>query len=143
MNKHTPEPWRLYRNDQSVGDDVGHAVCDVWPRGDDQMASEEGKANARRIVACVNELAGLTTEQIEDGAFAKMRDDRDFLLKQRAELLSAMESLYAGYLRVMEAGRDRIRDLGGDCDGIDVMELNDPSLIEARKAIAKAKGGAA
>jgi hypothetical protein len=63
--KHTPEPWKLYRNDQSVGDVVGHAVCDVWPRGDDHIASEEGKANARRIVACVNACRGLPTDELE------------------------------------------------------------------------------
>ena len=60
--KHTPEPWRLYRNNQSVGDAVGNAVCDVWPRCDDQLASEEGKANARRIVACVNAMSGIADD---------------------------------------------------------------------------------
>lgn len=65
MGKHTQEPWKLYRNDQSVGDARGYAVCDVWPRGDDGMASEEGKANARRIVACVNACEGIDTDLLE------------------------------------------------------------------------------
>lgn len=78
--KHTPEPWKLYRNDQSVGDAVGNAVCDAWPRGDDQLASAEGKANARRIVACVNACEG-------------MEDPAAFIAGLRSELQLATHKL--------------------------------------------------
>lgn len=65
------------------------------------------------------------------------------VVEQHDELLAALETLYRDYVQVMEAGRDRIMYLGGHCDPIDVMERGDPRLIDARKAIAKAKGGAA
>lgn len=64
------------------------------------------------------------------------------LIKQRDELLEALEDLHKGYVFVLEAGRDRIMDLGGQCDPVDVMEIGDPRLARARAVIAKAKGGA-
>lgn len=96
--KHTPEPWKLYRNDQSVGDAVGHAVCDVWPRGDDKIASEEGKANARRIVACVNACRGLPTDEMEKSGLAsafgnqmlELEQQRDHIHAKVDELLAAL-----------------------------------------------------
>lgn len=47
----------------------------------------------------------------------------------------ALRTLYLGYVRLLESGRDRIRDLGGECDPVDVMERNDPLLIEIREVL--------
>lgn len=46
-----------------------------------------------------------------------------------------LRRLYHAYVRLLESGRDRIRDLGGECDPVDVMERNDPDLIQARRAL--------
>lgn len=46
-----------------------------------------------------------------------------------------MQRLYNAYVRLLESGRDRIRDLGGECDGVDVMERNDLDLRHARDVL--------
>jgi hypothetical protein len=58
------------------------------------------------------------------------------------ELLAALKDLYRSYVNTLEAGRDRILFLGGDCDPVDVMEQGNPALRRARAAIAKATGEA-
>lgn len=46
-----------------------------------------------------------------------------------------LKALYRAYVRLLESGRDRIRDLGGTCDPVDVMEANDEDLQAARRVI--------
>lgn len=65
------------------------------------------------------------------------------LIKQRDDLLAALEAMNRAYVNLMENGRDRIIMLGGDCDPVDVMERSDQTLQESRAAIASVKGGAA
>lgn len=60
--------------------------------------------------------------------------------KRNDHLLSSMRCLYGDYVRMMEVARDRIMELGGDCDPVDKMEMADPSLIAARAVISKANG---
>lgn len=62
------------------------------------------------------------------------------LREQRDALLAAVKEFKRGYVRLLEAGRDRIRDLGGECDGIDVMVKNDIELNAIDKAIAFSEG---
>lgn len=49
--------------------------------------------------------------------------------------LAALKALYHAYVRLLESGRDRIIDLGGTCDPVDVMEVNDVDLQAARRVI--------
>lgn len=49
--------------------------------------------------------------------------------------LGPLRRLYEAYVRLLESGRDRIIDLGGSCDPVDVMERSDADLIEARALI--------
>nr|WP_313510262.1 hypothetical protein [Stenotrophomonas geniculata] len=49
--------------------------------------------------------------------------------------LGDFKALYHAYVRLLESGRDRIRDLGGACDPVDVMEANDVDLQAARRVI--------
>ncbi|MDT3432308.1 hypothetical protein ROV94_15680 [Stenotrophomonas maltophilia] len=49
--------------------------------------------------------------------------------------LADFKALYRAYVRLLESGRDRIRDLGGACDPVDVMEANDVDLQAARRVI--------
>ena len=51
-------------------------------------------------------------------------------------MLSELKALRRAYVNLLESGRDRIIDLGGTCDAVDVMEANDPHLLSAVKAIA-------
>ena len=56
------------------------------------------------------------------------------------ELVEALEKLYKKYVNLLESGRDRILELGGTCDPVDVMEMSDPGLRDARTALSKYKG---
>lgn len=49
--------------------------------------------------------------------------------------LGDFKALYRAYVRLLESGRDRIRDLGGACDPVDVMEANDVDLQAARRVL--------
>ena len=49
--------------------------------------------------------------------------------------MSEYRILYTAYVSCLETGRDRILDLGGDCDSVDVMEKGDPALRRARAII--------
>ena len=79
--KHSPEPWRtvdrVFEEDRIfVLTGPGHRLI-----VEDIVASlytdeHEGRQadNARRVVACVNALAGIPTEALEAGALAKLLD---------------------------------------------------------------------
>ncbi|HEL5025680.1 TPA: hypothetical protein UOA81_000849 [Stenotrophomonas maltophilia] len=49
--------------------------------------------------------------------------------------LAEFKALYRAYVRLLESGRDRIIDLGGTCDPVDVMEANDVDLQAARRVM--------
>ncbi|MBH1392402.1 hypothetical protein I5U25_05715 [Stenotrophomonas maltophilia] len=49
--------------------------------------------------------------------------------------LADFKTLYRAYVRLLESGRDRILDLGGTCDPVDVMEANDVDLQAARRVL--------
>ena len=73
--KYTPEPWQV-----GVGVENGlpcvdmrHSerfmeICECWGEVNDKEETEESKANARRIVACINACAGIPTEELESAA---------------------------------------------------------------------------
>lgn len=52
-----------------------------------------------------------------------------------AVLEKALRRLMTDYVGLLEKGRDRIIDLGGTCDPVDVMEAGDPALRSARVAL--------
>lgn len=60
------------------------------------------------------------------------------------QTLSELKNMVRAYVRLLEAGKDRIESLGGDCDPVDRMEAGDSNLRTAKAAIAAAeaaKGG--
>lgn len=84
---HTKEPWRV--------SGTGHLCA-----GDKVIPYDDLKADARRIVACVNACAELPTEDLDRfglGLIEKLREDEAFsLIKQRDELLAALKGLIEG-----------------------------------------------
>jgi hypothetical protein len=86
--------------------------------------------DARRIVACVNACAGISTENLEDNLPLKELAHRyNKTLKQRDKLLTALKRLsFASQTTGGAAGRD-----DGLCAAID----------DAEAVIASVKGGAA
>ena len=92
--EHTKGLLALFRNGQSVGSVDGTGVCEVWPRDENGFPDSEGKANARRIVACWNLLHEFDTESIEAGSFA------DFIGKQVYQ--HEIENANSGELRLSD-----------------------------------------
>lgn len=89
------------------------------------LSLEQQKANARRIVACVNLLSPFTTEQIENGI------DLVALLQQRDELLAALKLALASHGKLLVSDPPQ-----------DAWKYNRVDEI-GRTAIAKVEGGAA
>lgn len=90
--KHTPGPWH-------VGRKVGNMIyardgLDVIAECDssiDDVPRSVGEANARRIVACVNECEGISTADLESGAVkARYKKQRDELIKERDSLRESL-----------------------------------------------------
>ncbi len=71
MSEHTKGLLALFRNGQSVGSAEGTGVCEVWPRDENGFPDGEGRANARRIVACWNLLDDYDTEELEGVSLAE------------------------------------------------------------------------
>ena len=68
--KHSPEPWGI--SPAHSGDvleaNEGWKVAECW---DPEATPGTSADNARRIVACVNALAGIPTEALEAGRLAE------------------------------------------------------------------------
>lgn len=95
MSNHTPEPWYWHEND---------SYCEINSERDGQIGDscassclgdiDLGRANARRIVACVNACAGMEYPEVEI----------DELKLQRDELLGLVKSVVYHSLSVTVNG---------------------------------------
>lgn len=71
--KHTKEPWYEGMGEQNglpcvdAYDEEGHfiEICECWGDLFYEEETEQSRANARRIVAAVNAVAGIPTEELE------------------------------------------------------------------------------
>lgn len=161
MMEHTKEPWVIDEREELAtnfySDDATGSIIGCVPNYKFAPRSlEERKANARRIVACVNALSGLTTEQIEEGVFTKLRAERDALLVDRDNwredaraLRESQERLWKQRDELRAALKDLLSDmrlraqLEGDVDstGCVVLNCGHSVLLAAETALANAKGG--
>ena len=55
---HTPEPWEVRQHGTNLGIGAGHSLLAHW-LAEDNEKGDKCRANAARIVACVNGCAGL------------------------------------------------------------------------------------
>jgi len=62
-------------------------------------------------------------------------------MESKEKLVYAMKNLDRAYVSLLEAGRDRIISLGGDCDAVSKMEASSPELRAARESISAAMKG--
>jgi len=97
MIDHTPEPWKWHAqgeaNEYCMLTHDGRWVIAFRQNG--ELTDERQKANARRIAACVNRLAGFKTEDIENPAcdltgHGALLSKLIYLEMQRDKLLSAL-----------------------------------------------------
>lgn len=93
MNKHTPEPWAVVPEKPTIV--IMPEPCEIG-NGHKYVACGGGnnEENARRIVACVNACAGMTTEGLETFNVAKeMRELAEEWEQYRTKLAEAIEAL--------------------------------------------------
>lgn len=78
----------------------------------------------------------VATRREDYATLAEMWRADEAKYRARAERMAeALRELDRAYVRLLESARDRIRDLGGECDPVDVMELSDIDLRKARAAL--------
>ena len=124
--QHTKEPWKVSGTEHIVAGGNYVVALDCKPE------------DARRIVACVNACAGLSTQCLEETGGGV--EHYIAVIKQRDELLAALESI------LPEFRQHSLRNLRDDetsenhrCRVFD----HDDHLYEiANKVIASVKGGA-
>jgi len=106
---HTKTPWEWSEHKFNAPPFEGTLdhECGIYPPDGESgpVAIASGKSDARRIVACVNACAGVTTEELEQGGFvAGLIEQRDELYK----LCNYHEKIHAEMLeRLAEAPRWR------------------------------------
>lgn len=127
MIDHTPEPWKWHAqgeaNEYCMLTHDGRWVIAFRQNG--ELADERQKANARRIAACVNRLAGFKTEDIENPACDLT--GHGALLSKLIYLEMQLDKLLAA-LNLIEVDKDG--------DGFICRE----AMEQVREAIAQAEG---
>lgn len=89
MSNHTPEPWNGKRIDIAV-----HYFESINAEIALTGKSDEAMANARRIVACVNFCAGVSTENLENNEkLLWLAEQYNTVKAQRDELLRDMQDV--------------------------------------------------
>lgn len=125
--QHTPEPWfydkGLTHEKYFVAKHVGDSISGMSAIAMLYSGSDEDKANARRIVACVNSCAGLPTEALEKKHLSIVDGSRSHLYAAAPKLLEACDLVQRAWVG----------------DGVEMAEAVDACLL----AIAKAGGQAA
>ena len=119
MSNHTKAPWMFDGKVVYALNKKGVNVFSAFVQ-DGETDEDELKANARRIVACVNVCEGISTENLEYNLPVKeLAQQYNEVIRQRDELLAALEEI------VQHTG------------------LGHPIANFARKAIGSVKGGVA
>lgn len=103
MIEHTKEPWISWRYGSYrtlVGPATNYTVAQCFHT----PGVDSAEANARRIVACVNALAHISTEQLESGELLNLGLAIKDLRKQNDELLAELERVKEICLRELGIG---------------------------------------
>lgn len=131
MSKHTPEPWVAddrhdietnFYSDDATGSIIGGCQEYTFAHRD----IEERRANARRIVSCVNACAGMSDPTAEIAELKRQRD----------ELLA---SLGAAIPLIKQARLDWC-DQNAECDDEDVVTPYDAILYSPILSLLETKG---
>lgn len=118
-----------------------------------QYSDEESKANSRRVVACLNACAGISTENLEDNLLVKELADRYNALQKHCDGFAEQAAAFQrdarlGALKelaIVERQRDELlaaclktlSDNGHLADG------DNCTLIDIKQAVRSVKGGKA
>ena len=144
---HTKEPWKIgngRKTDLYMGwdtilgkneDGEKFVLCRVNGNYEDI-----GRANARRIVACVNACAGIPNDMLEEAGFGNVLSigvtnltaERDSLRSTLAEKTAQVERLRDALTNIYDYGLDR----DGEYEAERLGELVDELVKLAREALA-------
>ena len=135
MSKHTPEPWLddrathddPYQNIKILGDE-NRGICWLWI--DDAPVDDwnaEQRANAARIIDCVNACAGMEDPAAE---IAELKRQRDELLAVLHDAATSLETI-----QLRSFGADSFLD-----DKHSMRAYAGARAAVAREAITEAKG---
>lgn len=111
--KHTPEPWD-YDDEYTNAHIAGGEIVDMEPTGSYEVFADGGeviiciadKANARRIVAAVNAVAGIETKTLEalpSGKIARLKKERDEVIVDKMAGMMEMDRLRPENERLRDA----------------------------------------
>ncbi len=105
--QHTPGPWRAGNGTVLADSEKGLTVSGAFGKeafdyyGGYLIGESISRANAERIVACVNACRDLDDEALADDAVVKTREDRNNLLESlklaKDQLRELHESILAGW----------------------------------------------
>ena len=122
--KHTPEPWEAWLH----GDDwTIEARSPASGFMADIANASFSEPDARRIVACVNALEGISTEILEMAGTGLMSEAAvavGKLTKERDELLEALRALY-GWTKA------EVEHFGATCPDDFIIEMIEKALKNA------------
>lgn len=128
---HTKEPWKVVNRGDEQCSDIDAKGPEGWG-GDVTIAMNIGNDTARRIVACVNACAGISTDRLEDLGKPLMNylfgadEHAANLVKQRDELLAALETVNESAV----------------CFAKNEYSISADAISKVENAIASAKGSA-
>ena len=92
MSEYTKEPWRTDA-DAGFPSDIHCAITGALIASTHSNGTvSDANANARRIVACVNACAGISTAALEEAAVSRQRVS-EMLLCQRDELATILRQV--------------------------------------------------
>lgn len=128
---HTPEPWRA---EWQPGQTPKHTYTHCVMCGDDSLCDTLTKADACRIVACVNALAGVSDPAAQVARW-KVMEEAEAVMRSRIKALETFIDDYGSY-----------NDGCGCCgEGSNVRKEyeRDPDIVSTARALAAlaAKGG--
>lgn len=130
---HTP-------GDNRCGDVVKWAGFDGQQRAA-AKAKFIASANPATVLALLDELEA---EQRISSTWRKTsesnREKLEAAEKRIAGLTEALRQTVIGYKSCLRTGHDRILDLGGDCDALEVMIAGNPDIQQAEKLLAAGTG---
>lgn len=89
--------------------------------------------SGRRVHGCI---------AADPEAIRALLADHDALKADNERLRTGLKNLIRGYVNTLEFARERIKDFGGDCDPVSVMEARDPHLRAARAALTQGEQNA-
>ncbi len=130
------------RSQPSAGEVVADTATD-WAKRKDDVILDYRRGNLTKLgVANSLRRAGFRLDVATQIANELPPADATPPDQSRVERLeAALKLLIRAYVSLMETGRDRIVQLGGDCDPVDVMERGDPYLRKAKEALSEQANG--